>query len=183
MTESPDNYSELVQQKMQARAERHVLEQQAAQEAQDREAQAALTARSQAEQAEQARTEAHRLREVAAAARRNRPELAAQNKSNPIGLRFVSTLQDVCLRCGSENVRTRADNAPHILVCPECSLEWYVSPCWSCTTGLVDSRDLETPPCEQCGYPRCAVCGACNPQGCSTNPYTASRRQRDEAPA
>jgi hypothetical protein len=165
---------------MKARAERHLREQEVAQAEQAREAQAALTAQSQAEQVQQARAEASQQREAIAEARRNRPALLTQYKSHAARVRFVPTILDVCLKCGSENVRTRADNMLHMLVCTECYFEWYASRCWSCTTGRLDSRDPETPLCERCNFPRCAVCGACNLQGCSTNPYHPGHRQRDE---
>jgi DNA-directed RNA polymerase subunit RPC12/RpoP len=165
MTQNPDEYRQLVERKMQARAERHVRERQAEEAAQEWEAQAAQAAQVQAEQAEQLRSDEKRQREAAAEARRNRPALIAQYRSDPAGLRHVVTLRDVCLRCGSDFVRSRSDQRSQMLVCPECSTEWLAGPCWSCSTGLVDSRDPETPPCKECGWPKCAVCGACHPQG------------------
>jgi len=180
VTDNPEELSAVAQQKMRDRAERHVRERQAAEEERGREAQALQVAQDLAVQAQQVQAEAGRQREAAAEARHSRPDLVVRYKRDPVGLRHVATLRDVCLNCGSENIRTRADQAPHVRVCWECSAEWFASGCWSCTTGLLDSRDPETPPCKQCGWPKCAICGACNPQGCSTNPYNASHRQRDE---
>jgi DNA-directed RNA polymerase subunit RPC12/RpoP len=180
LIQNPDEYRQLVQQKMRARAERHVRERQSEEDEQAREAHATEAAQAQAEQAQRLRADEIRQHEATAEARRNRPALLARYKSDPDGLRFIVTLREVCLRCGSENVRTRSDNMPHVLVCRDCSSEWLVSHCWSCATGLLDSRDPGTPRCKQCGWPKCAVCGACNPQGCSTNLYNSGHRQRDE---
>jgi hypothetical protein len=183
MTETPEEYRQLVEQKMLARAERQVRENQAEQDEHAREARAAEVAQAQAEHARQLRVAAMRQQEEAAEARRNRPALIAQFRSNPAGLRHAVTLRDVCLHCGSDHVRCQSDILPRILVCPDCATKWSTSACWSCTTGRLDTRDPETPRCQQCGWSKCAVCGACNPQGCSTNPYNINLRQRDAVTA
>jgi hypothetical protein len=181
MIVTQDEYRQLVQQKMQARAERHVREDQAALAEQAREAQGVRSAQALAEQKQQLQADKTRQREAAAAARRNRPALIAQYKSDPAGLRNITTLTDVCLRCGSEQVRCSSTNIPYMLVCPECSTQWTVSSCWSCTKGQLDSRDPENVRCKACGWLKCTECGACNPRGCTTNPYNTSHRQRDLA--
>ena len=183
MTENPNEHSDLVEQKMLARAERHIREQQMAAEEQRREAEAVQAAEAVAEQARHVQAEERQRREVEAEARRNRPALMVQYKLAPAGVRHVATLRDLCLNCGSENVRIRTDSRPHVRMCSNCNTEWFASRCWSCTTGQLDSRDPETAPCPQCGYLKCTVCEACNPHGCSTNPYKDTYRQRDEAAA
>jgi len=183
MIQNPDEYHQLVEQKMQARAERHAREHEAQEAERVQEAQATQVALAQAQQAQQLRADVRRQREAVAGARHQRPTLIAKYKSDPAGLRYALTLRKVCLRCGSEHVRNRLDHTPHVFVCWECSTEWFASHCWSCATGLVDSRDPETPLCQQCGWPKCAGCGACNQKGCSTNPYHTGHRQRDEATA
>ena len=180
MIETPDEYRQLVEQKMLARTERHVRENQTEQDEQAREAHATQVAQARAEHAVQLHAAERRQQEEVAEARRSRPALIAQFRSDPVGLRHVVTLREVCLHCGSEQVRCQSDTLPRVLVCPDCGTEWSASACWSCATGLLDTRDPETPPCQQCGWSKCAVCGACNPQGCSTNPYTTEHRQRDE---
>jgi len=183
MIQNPEEYHQLVEQKMQARAERHAREQEAQEAERVQEAQATQAALAQAQQAQQLQAEGRRQSEAAVEARHQRPTLIAKYKSNPAGLRYVLTLRKFCLRCGSEHTRRRSDHTPHVLVCQECATEWFASHCWSCATGLVDSRDPETPPCKKCGWPKCAVCGACDQKGCATNPYHTGHRQRDEATA
>lgn len=183
MTDNPNEYSDLVQQKMQARSERHIREHQAEKAELVREAAAVQAAQVVAAEAEAVLAEARQRREATAEARRNRPALFAQYKLAPSGLRLIATLRDVCLNCGSENIRIHSDTRPHVRMCSNCNTDWFASRCWSCTTGLLDSRDPETQPCPQCGRLKCADCGACNPQGCSTNEYNTNHRQRDEAPA
>ena len=183
MTDNSAEYNEMVAQKMQARAERHVRENQAEHDEQAREAQVARASQARDEQLRQQHLSEMRQREVVAEARRNRPALIVQYRANPAGVRLVSTLRDVCLHCGSEQVRCLSDSLPRKLVCPDCATKWTASACWSCDSGLLDSRDPETPRCPQCGWSKCAVCGACNPQGCSTNPYNPGHRQRDEEAA
>jgi hypothetical protein len=179
VTNNTDEHNQLVQQQMQARAERHLRERQVEEEEQSRRTQAAQAAQAQAEQVRLRQADAGLRREATAEARRQRPQLRAKYKDSPAGVRHVETLREVCLACGSENTRARADLAPDVFVCWVCSAEWYAGACWSCAAGRLDSRDPETPPCERCGWTKCAVCGACNPQGCSTNPYSSSSRQRD----
>ena len=183
MLEKTEEYNALVKQKMQARAERHVRENQAEHDEQARETEVARAVQARDEQHHQQHLSEMRVREVAAEARRNRPALIVQYRADPAGVRLVATLRDVCLNCGAEQVRCLSDSLPYKLVCPDCSTKWTAMACWSCTTGLLDSRDPETPRCPQCGWSKCAVCGACNPQGCSTNPYNIGHRQRDEISA
>jgi hypothetical protein len=183
MNPNSNDYDELVQQKMQARSERHVREQQAAADEQVREAGEAQAAAVVAEQARQVQAGERQQREATAVARRNRPALMAQYKLEPAGLRLVATLRDLCLNCGSESIRIRTDSRPHVRMCSNCGTEWFANQCWSCTTGQLDSRDPETAPCPQCGVIKCADCGACNPHGCPTNPYNTNHRQRDEVAA
>jgi hypothetical protein len=180
MMEKTDEYRREVEQKMQARAERHIREHQAEQAEQAREVAATKQAQARTEHALQLHVAHLQLREETAIARRNRPTLIAQFRADPTGIRHAATLREVCLNCGSEHVRCQSDTLPLILACPDCSTKWSASACWSCTTGLLDTRDPETPRCEKCRWPKCAVCGACNPQGCSPQAYTASHRQRDE---
>jgi hypothetical protein len=179
MSETDNDYRVLVEQKRQARTERNARLRVAEQEAQEREASEAQAAQMRAEQDRQALAELARQREAAAEARRNRPVLIAKYKADPSGIRHVETLKQVCIHCGSERVREKSASAPHVLICTECWAEWYVNRCWSCQTGWLDSRDPETPACEVCGRTKCAVCGACNRNGCSTNPYSAAHRHRD----
>jgi hypothetical protein len=180
MLETPDEYRLLVEQKMLARSERHVRENQAQQDEQAAEARAAVVAQARIERAQRLHVVEMRQQEEVAEARRNRPTLIAQFRADPTGLRKAVTLREVCLHCGSEQVRCQSDNLPRVLVCPDCATRWIANACWSCATGLLDTRDPETPRCRQCGWPKCAECGACNPQGCSTNPYNSSHRQQDE---
>jgi hypothetical protein len=183
MLQKSDEYRQLVEQKMLARAERHVRENQAEQAQQVREAKAAQLANTKVELARQ-RHVANMLRqEETAGARRNRPTLIAQFRSDPAGVRNATTLRDVCLKCGSEDARCQSDGLPLVLVCPDCSTQWSASTCWSCATGSLDTRDPETPRCKQCGWTKCAVCGACNPLGCSTNAYSSSHRRSNELAA
>jgi hypothetical protein len=183
MLETPDEYRQLVEQKMLARNERHIRENQAQQDEQAREAGATQAAQAKADQARELHVAKMLRQEETAEARRGRPMLIVQFRNNPAGVRNAVTLRDVCLHCGSEDVRCQSDSLPRILVCPDCGTSWSAGICWSCTTGMLDTRDPEMPRCKQCGWPKCAVCGACNPQGCSTNPYSASHRQRDEVTA
>lgn len=179
MTQTDDEYRQLVEQKMLARLARNARERQAAQDEQEREASEARAAQARSEQERQDRAELARQREMVAAARRNRPTLFIQYKADPTGIRHIETLKHVCIRCGSEWVRGKTAETLHVLVCEECWAEWYVNDCWSCTTGKLDSRDPETPQCKICGRIKCATCGACHPGGCTTNPYSAAHRQRD----
>ncbi len=183
MTENSIDYGDLVQQKMQARAERHLREKQAAADDLAREADAQRAAARLAEQDQQVLAVERRQREAAAEARRQRPALMAHYKLAPAGVRLVATLRDVCLNCGSEHIRIHTDSRPHVRMCSNCNTDWFASQCWSCATGQLDSRDPETAPCPQCGYLKCADCGSCNPHGCSTNPYSANQRQADAAAA
>ena len=180
MTDNTAEHNAMVDQKMQARAERHIRENQAEQDEQVREAEVARAVQARDEQIHQAHLNELRVREVAAESRRNRPALIVQYRADPTGVRLVSTLRDVCLHCGSEQVRCLSDSLPRKMVCPDCATKWTANACWSCSDGLLDSRDPETARCPQCGWSKCAVCGACNPQGCSTNPYNTGHRQRDE---
>ena len=181
MLETPDEYRQLVEQKMLARSQRHVREHQARQDEAAREAAAAEVARARAERVQQLHTAEMRRQEEAAEAIRSRPTLIAQFRSDPTGIRLAVTLREVCIHCGSEQARCQPASQPLVYVCPECNTHWSAGPCWSCASGLLDTRDPETPRCKQCGWPKCAVCGACNPQGCSTNAYNSGHRQRDEA--
>ena len=183
MIETPDEYRQLVEQKMLARSQRHIRENQAQQEEQAREAVATQAARAQVERARQLQMAKMLQQEETADARRGRPALIVQFRKNPAGVRNAVTLRDVCLHCGAEDVRCQSNSLPRVIVCPDCGTSWSASPCWSCTTGMLDTRDPETPRCKQCGWSKCAVCGACNPKGCSTNPYSIGHRQRDEAEA
>jgi hypothetical protein len=183
MTVNSTEYDELVQLKMEARAERHVREHQAAADEVVREIQAAQVDAARAERAVQVHAAEREQREISASARRTRPALVAQYRAKPAGLRLVTTLRDVCLNCGSETVRMRSANTPHILMCAACSTSWVTTRCWSCASGRLDNRDPETAPCKQCNQLKCTDCGGCNPHGCSTNPYSLSFRQRDEAAA
>lgn len=184
MPQTEEEYRLVVEQKMLARATRNAQQHQAALA---EEAQAATQAR-----ATQARTEQDRqkqvaernLHEIAMQARRQRPALLAQYKHAPAGMRAVEVLRRVCLACGSDWVQTKTTtHAQQRLQCNECRAEWMMGRCWNCTTGRLDSRDPETPMCKVCRRNKCADCGACNINGCSTNPYHASFRQRDEQAA
>jgi hypothetical protein len=183
MLQNPDEHQQLVEQKMQARAERHIRESQAQAAEQAEEARTTLADQAKAEVARQQNVVQKQQQEARAEARRTRPVLLVQFRANPAGIRLAETMQEVCLTCGSEQPRCQSTSEPPILVCPECSTRWSVSACWSCDTGRLDTRDPETPRCEKCGYTRCADCGACNPNGCSTNPYSLTHRQRDTAVA
>src|SRR5689334_15377686 len=129
MNESSDEYTNLVQQKMQARAERHVREQQAETDEQMRELATAQSAQAVAVKAQQLQTAERRQREADAEARRNRPNLMAQYKLAPAGVRLVATLRDVCLNCGSENIRVHTHSRPHVRMCSNCNAEWFASRC------------------------------------------------------
>lgn len=179
MTLTDEEYRQLVEQKMRARADRNARERQAERDAQEQEARDVLAAQAQAVQKRQQQVEQLRQHEAAAAARRNRPALLSKYKADSTGIRLVDTLKNVCLNCGSEWVRGKTAYTHHTLVCEECWAEWYINQCWSCDTGRLDSRDPETPACRTCGKIKCAVCGACNREGCNTNPYNAAHRQRD----
>jgi len=183
MIQTPDEYRQLVEQKMLARRERHVLENQARLEDEAREARAVEAARAQVESAREWHAAEMRRREVAAEAIRSRPALIAQFRSDPAGLRNAVTLQEVCIHCGAEQARCQSTSLPLVLVCPDCATRWSAGACWSCATGQLDTRDPESPRCQQCGWPKCVACGACNPQGCSTNTYNTGHRQRDEVAA
>lgn len=179
MTQTDEDYRQLVEQKMLARTARNARERQAEQDEQEREASEARAAQARSEQERQKRAEVAHQRDLAAEERRNRPVLFIKYKADPTGIREVETLKHVCIRCGSEWVRGKTAQTLHVLVCEECWSEWYVNRCWSCATGKLDSRDPETPPCPVCGRIKCAACSACNPNGCTTNPYSAAHRQRD----
>lgn len=183
MTENSNDHNDLVKLKMQARAERHVREHQAQADEQVREAAAVQAAQVVADEAQVTLAAERQRREATAEARRNRPALMAQYKLAPAGVRLVATLRDVCLNCGSENIRVRTASRPNVRMCSNCNTDWFASRCWSCATGQLDSRDPETAPCPQCGYLKCADCGGCNPHGCSTNPYSTNHRQVDEQAA
>jgi len=96
MTDQSDEYNALVAQKMQARAERHVRENQAEQVETAREAEVARAVQARDEQFRQQHLSEMRVREVAAEARRNRPALIVQYRADPTGVRLVATLRDVC---------------------------------------------------------------------------------------
>jgi hypothetical protein len=179
MSETDHEYRLLVEQKMQVRAERNARLRRAEQEAQEREASEAQAAQERAEQDRQKLAEQMRQREAAAEARRDRLTLIAKYKADPGGIRHIATLRQVCIHCGSERVQQKSASAPHVQVCTECWAMWYVNHCWSCETGWLDSRDPDTPACKMCRRIKCAVCGACNRNGCSTNPYTADHRHCD----
>ena len=180
MTEASDEYRKLVEQKMEARAERHVRENLAEQAEQAREVHAAAETLARVARTRQQHLAQLRRQEEIAIARRSRPLLIVQFRSDPAGIRHALTLREVCLNCGSESARSPANIVPRVYCCPDCSATWSAGPCWSCATGLLDTRDPETPRCQTCGWTKCAVCGACNPKGCPTNPYSANHRQRDE---
>lgn len=179
MSQTELEYQDLVKQKMLARAERNTRAHAAEQEALVEEGRMELAAQGRAEQARQKVAEQRRQSEAIMDARRQRPTLLIRYKADPTGIRHVETLQHMCMSCGSEWVQGKTATTRYILVCKECRAEWYVNQCWSCVTGRLDSRDPETPPCEECGRIKCAECGACNVNGCSTNPYNNSHRQRD----
>src|SRR5712692_7917763 len=124
MIEKSEAYNALVEQKMQARAERHVREIQAERDEQVRETEIARAVQARDEQLHQQHLRELRVREEAAEARRNRPALIVQYRGDPTGVRLVATLRDVCLHCGSEQVRCLSDSLPRKLVCPDCATKW-----------------------------------------------------------
>jgi len=102
-----------------------------------------------------------RANEEAERAQLNR--LLLRYQSNPARVRFEDPLRNVCLKCG-----TSVNWEGLTRKCPSCKESWYSSHC-SCQNGRVDSRDPDTPRCSDCGWLRCADCGACK-DGCRTNP-------------
>src|SRR5262245_15339565 len=125
MTLTDDEYRQLVEQKMRARAERNARERAAERDAQEQEAREALAAEARAEEKRQQQVEQMRQHEAAAAARRNRPVLISKYKADPTGIRLVDTLKNVCINCGSEWVRGKTAYTQDTLVCEECWAEWY----------------------------------------------------------
>lgn len=184
MPQTEEEYRLVVEQKMLARAARNAQQHQTELAEQAQAVSQARAVQARTEQERQKQAEERRLHEIAMQARRQRPALLAQYKNAPAGLRAVEVLRRVCLACGSDWVQTKiTTNTQHRLQCNECRAEWSVSRCWNCSTGRLDSRDPETPLCKVCRRNKCADCGACNIHGCSTNPYHAGFRQRDEQAA
>lgn len=97
-------------------------------------------------------------------------EIIQKYTENPRGVRNEPRMRNVCLVCGSQNVRPRSQEEHYYRVCRDCGAEWYVNNCWKCGKGCVDSRDPETPQCSVCGWYKCENCGACKSgcPGCST---------------
>ena len=84
-----------------------------------------------------------------------------------------------CQQCMSKAIQPVKGEFGVNYQCLECSARWYNSHCWSCSEGVVDSRDPSTPQCPACHWHKCAVCGSCNRSGCATNPYNQNNRARD----
>jgi hypothetical protein len=94
------------------------------------------------------------------------------------GPRYVASK---CDKCGAGSARRIFGQFGANYQCsgPSCTEKWYHSHCWSCSTGVVDSRDPATPPCKICRWHTCARCGACNEDGCSTNSYHRTNKAKD----
>jgi len=114
----------------------------------------------------------HRANSVARAATLNSP--TSRYTLSPAQKR--TTLR--CLSCEFEPAQPIEGELGFSHQCPKCAAKWYASHCWNCETGFVDSRDPATPLCPSCGWYKCA-CGACHLRGCTTNPFTHDRRERD----
>jgi hypothetical protein len=107
-------------------------------------------------------------------------------RNNPAGIRNEESLRDVCLECGSREVKNgrygRFPNSGN-RECQVCRAIWYVNHCWNCDRprerSMIDSRDSTNPPCEVCNWRKCAKCNACRIDGCKTNPYSSRNRLRD----
>lgn len=106
--------------------------------------------------------------------------LVARFQESPKGIRNYKVMQDVCIVCGSNNVRRpkKVKLGPN-RECQACKSSWYVNHCWSCNKHQVDSRDPETPKCNVCHWQKCAFCKACDYGGCTTNEYSKHRKYTD----
>jgi len=180
-----EEYRQLVEEKMKARAERNARQRQAEREAAEQAVREEREAKERAEEEkrQEAEREAEREKklriEKEARQKLQRLNLVQKFKTTPKGIRNVEALRSICIECNSDNVQDRSPSEHYFKVCQECNAEWYVNHCWSCGPGLVDSRDPDTPQCSVCGWYKCAVCGACKLDGCSTNPYNREHRFRD----
>ena len=85
-------------------------------------------------------------------------------------LRNERRLAHVCLRCGDH-----AGWQTGFQRCLSCGLTWYSNECWNCG-ARVDDRDPKTPHCSLCKWCTCADCGACDEDGCETNPHSKAKR-------
>jgi hypothetical protein len=82
---------------------------------------------------------------------------------------------EVCL-CGSPGeVSSLSPQQRYLKRCAACGASWYASPCWNCTRPI-DSRDPGIAVCPECQRCKCSGCGACNINGCPTNPYHRGNR-------
>jgi hypothetical protein len=180
-----EEYKRLVEEKMKARAERNARQQQAERETTEQAAREEREAKDRAEEEKRRKAERELEHDKKLKAEREvrqklqRLKLVQKYKAAPQGIRTVEALQSICIECNSDNVRDRSPSEHHFKVCLDCNAQWYVNHCWSCGSGLVDSRDPDTPQCSVCGWYKCAVCGACKLDGCSTNPYNREHRFRD----
>lgn len=96
-------------------------------------------------------------------------KIVEKYKNKPDGIRNVTVLRGICIACGSTNVRPKSNAQRYYKVCQDCNNEWYANHCWNCGEK-VDSRDPLNVKCTVCGWLKC-TCGACNINGCSSNPY------------
>lgn len=99
-------------------------------------------------------------------------------RDNPKGIRNEESFRYICLQCGSNDVEPGRNRTNP--VCRKCGTTWYVNHCWSCKSGRIDSRDFETPKCVVCTWHKCAFCGACHQNGCSTTRYSRVFRYIDD---
>lgn len=92
-------------------------------------------------------------------------------RENPAGIRNDTRFINICIRCSSNDVRSKNDQQTYFKICNRCSNEWYHNHCWSCSSHhQVDSRDSENYICTSCGWVKC-ICGACRPGCCHTGHY------------
>lgn len=86
-------------------------------------------------------------------------------RENPSGIRNDSRFINICIRCGSNDVKSKNDQQTYFKICNRCGNNWYHNHCWSCSSHRqVDSRDSENYICTSCGWVKC-TCGACR-HGC-----------------
>lgn len=89
------------------------------------------------------------------------------------------------LRCSSCNSEP-AEIKPHVgfgqpnRICRKCTVSWYITNCWSCPTGIVDSRTSST--CSVCQWYKCSQCGACRQPNLAEEPCELNRRNNDGTP-
>jgi hypothetical protein len=115
---------------------------------------------------------------------RNRRQRAREQRSHDSDVRSkeIARIGLRCTVCGSgpAEIRFGVGFGQPNRICRNCSASWYITNCWSCPKGIVDSRTSNT--CSLCNWYRCSCCGACRQPKLFEEPCELNRQNNDGTP-